>query len=262
MKLAVHGCRGSIPISTPETNIYGGNTSCYELIFNDFQLIFDTGTGFRHVNFDDLKKTIIFYSHWHHDHIQGLAFNSGLFNTEKKIYITSALNDSNESKKIIQSYFSGFYFPIQLTKILTNLKFVELYDLQKNFTEDFKIEFLKLNHPGGSVGYSIKNKNKKITILLDNGYNKEQFLDLKKFANNSNWIVWDGMFTNDELKNKAFWGHSTIEQGIEFFHNSGIENMLITHHDPSRTDDQLNVLSKELPKGIIFAKDGMIVDFT
>mgnify|MGYP001321187206 FL=1 len=210
MKLAVHGCRGSIPISTPETNIYGGNTSCYELIFNDFQLIFDTGTGFRHVNFDDLKKTIIFYSHWHHDHIQGLAFNSGLFNTEKKIYITSALNDSNESKKIIQSYFSGFYFPIQLTKILTNLKFVELYDLQKNFSEDFKIEFLKLNHPGGSVGYSIKNKNKKITILLDNGYNKEQFLDLKKFANNSNWIVWDGMFTNDELKNKAFWGHSTI----------------------------------------------------
>ncbi len=262
MKLTVHGCRGSIPINTPQSNIYGGNTSCYELIFNDYQLIFDTGTGFRQVSIDESKKTIIFYSHWHHDHIQGLAFNSGLFNTEKKIYITSALNDSKESKKIIQSYFSGFYFPIQLTKILTNLKFIELYDLQKNFTEDFKIEFLKLNHPGGSVGYSIKNKNKKITILLDNGYNKEQFLDLKEFANNSNWIVWDGMFTNDELKNKAFWGHSTIEQGIEFFHNSGIENMLITHHDPSRTDDQLNVLSKELPKGIIFAKDGMIVDFT
>ena len=262
MKLTVHGCRGSIPISTPQSNIYGGNTSCYELIFDDYQLIFDTGTGFRQVSIDESKKTIIFYSHWHHDHIQGLAFNSGLFNTEKKIYITSALNDSNESKKIIQSYFSGFYFPIQLTKILTNLKFVELYDLQKKFTEDFKIEFLKLNHPGGSVGYSIKNKNKKITILLDNGYNKEQFLDLKKFANNSNWIVWDGMFTNDELKNKSFWGHSTIEQGIEFFHNSGIENMLITHHDPSRTDDQLNVLSKELPKGIMFAKDGMIVDFT
>ena len=70
------------------------------------------------------------------------------------------------------------------------------------------------------------------------------------------------MFTDEELRNKAFWGHSSIEQGIEFFHNSGIENMLITHHDPSRTDGQLNDLSKELPKGIIFAKDGMIVDFT
>ena len=262
MKLAVHGCRGSIPISTPETNIYGGNTSCYELVFGDYQLIFDTGTGFRNVELDHLKKTIIFYSHWHHDHIQGLAFNSGLFNPKKNTYITCALNDKNESKNIIHRYFSGFYFPIELTKKLSNLKFVEFNDLKKDFEKDFQIEFLKLNHPGGSVGYSIKNQYKKITILLDNGYDKDQFFDLHKFAGKSDYIVWDGMFTDKELKNKAFWGHSSIEQGIEFFHNSGIENMLITHHDPSRTDDQLNVLSKELPKGILFAKDGMIVDFT
>ena len=262
MKLLVHGCRGSIPISTPQTHIYGGNTSCYELIFNDYQLIFDTGTGFRHVSIDESKKTIIFYSHWHHDHIQGLAFNSGLFNPKKNTYITCALNDKNESKNIINSYFSGFYFPIELTKKLSNLKFVEFNDLKKDFEKDFQIEFLKLNHPGGSVGYSIKNQYKKITILLDNGYNKDQFFDLYNFAGKSDYIVWDGMFTDKELRNKAFWGHSSIEQGIEFFHNSGIENMLITHHDPSRTDDQLNVLSKELPKGIIFAKDGMIVDFT
>ena len=70
------------------------------------------------------------------------------------------------------------------------------------------------------------------------------------------------MFTDEELKNKAFWGHSSIEQGIEFFNITEIDNMLITHHDPSRTDDQLNVLSKDLPQGITFAKDGMIVDFT
>ena len=70
------------------------------------------------------------------------------------------------------------------------------------------------------------------------------------------------MFTDKELKNKAFWGHSSIEQGIEFFQKTAIKNMLITHHDPARTDDQLKILSKDLPQGIIFAKDGMIVDFT
>ena len=262
MKLLVHGCRGSIPISTPQSNIYGGNTSCYELIFDDYQLIFDTGTGFRQVNIDESKKTMIFYSHWHHDHIQGLAFNSGLFNPKNNILITCALNDKNESKNIIHRYFSGFYFPIELTKKLSNLKFVEFNDLKKDFEKDFQIEFLKLNHPGGSVGYRIKNQYKKITILLDNGYDKDQFFDLYNFAGKSDYIVWDGMFTDKELRNKAFWGHSSIEQGIEFFHNSEIENMLITHHDPSRTDNQLNILSKELPQGITFAKDGMIVDFT
>ena len=262
MKLTVHGCRGSIPISTPQSIIYGGNTSCYELIFDDYQLIFDTGTGFRQVSIDVTKKTIIFYSHWHHDHIQGLAFNSGLFNPKKNVYITCALNDKNESKNIINRYFSGFYFPIELTKKLSNLKFVEFNDLKKDFKKDFQIEFLKLNHPGGSVGYSIKNQYKKITILLDNGYDKDQFFDLHKFADKSDYIVWDGMFTDKELKNKAFWGHSSIEQGIEFFQKAAIKNMLITHHDPARTDDQLKILSKDLPQGIIFAKDGMIVDFT
>ena len=262
MKLLVHGCRGSIPISTPQSYIYGGNTSCYELIFNDYQLIFDTGTGFRHVSIDESKKTIIFYSHWHHDHIQGLAFNSGLFNPKKNTYITCALNDKNESKNIIHRYFSGFYFPIELTKKLSNLKFVEFNDLKKDFEKDFQIEFLKLNHPGGSVGYSIKNQYKKITILLDNGYDKDQFFDLYKFAGKSDYIVWDGMFTDKELKNKAFWGHSSIEQGIEFFQKAAIKNMLITHHDPARTDNQLKILSEDLPQGITFAKDGMIVDFT
>ena len=67
---------------------------------------------------------------------------------------------------------------------------------------------------------------------------------------------------DEELKNKVFWGHSSIEQGIKFFQKAAIKNMLITHHDPSRTDDQLNILSKDLPQGITFAKDGMIVDFT
>jgi phosphoribosyl 1,2-cyclic phosphodiesterase len=262
MKLLVHGCRGSIPISSPQSYIYGGNTSCYELIFNEYQLIFDTGTGFRHVSIDESKKTIIFYSHWHHDHIQVLAFNSGLFNPKKNTYITCALNDKNESKNIIHRYFSGFYFPIELTKKLSNLKFVEFNDLKKDFEKDFQIEFLKLNHPGGSVGYSIKNQYKKITILLDNGYDKDQFFDLHKFAGKSDYIVWDGMFTDKELNNKAFWGHSSIEQGIEFFQKTAIKNMLITHHDPARTDDQLKILSKDLPRGIIFAKDGMIVDFT
>ena len=122
MKLLVHGCRGSIPISTPQSNIYGGNTSCYELIFNEYQLIFDTGTGFRHVSIDESKKTIIFYSHWHHDHIQGLAFNSGLYNTKKDIFVSSALNNKNESKNIIHQYFSGFYFPLELIKIVTSKK--------------------------------------------------------------------------------------------------------------------------------------------
>ena len=91
---------------------------------------------------------------------------------------------------------------------------------------------MRLNHPGGSVGYSIKNDEIKFTLLLDNGYDKEQFFDLQEFVNDSDYIVWDGMFTNEELITKGIWGHSSIEQGIDFFNKCNIKNMLISHHDP------------------------------
>ena len=42
MQVNVHGCRGSIPSCSEETVGYGGNTSCYEIRFDNFQLIIDT----------------------------------------------------------------------------------------------------------------------------------------------------------------------------------------------------------------------------
>ena len=41
------GMRGSIACSGPETQHYGGNTSCVEILCGDRRLIFDRGTGLR-----------------------------------------------------------------------------------------------------------------------------------------------------------------------------------------------------------------------
>ena len=52
----MHGVRGSIP-QPKNTSKYGGNTSCYELVTDDFQIILDTGTGFQDVILDRQKTT-------------------------------------------------------------------------------------------------------------------------------------------------------------------------------------------------------------
>ena len=41
------GVRGSIPVSGPEFERYGGNTSCIEVKYGNRHLIFDAGTGLR-----------------------------------------------------------------------------------------------------------------------------------------------------------------------------------------------------------------------
>ena len=89
-----HGVRGSIPNPSSRTLGYGGNTPCVEIITKKYQLIFDCGSGFSKVNLSDKHQIIIFISHFHHDHIQGLAFNNYNSELNKKIILTSAHSNS------------------------------------------------------------------------------------------------------------------------------------------------------------------------
>ena len=82
------------------------------------------------------------------------------------------------------------------------------------------------------------------------------YLNLPK---DSDIVIWDGMFTDAELPSKKGWGHSSIEQAIEFYNECNVKKLLIAHHDPGRLDSKLDELSSTLPDGIEFAYDGMKV---
>ena len=116
---------------------------------------------------------------------------------------------------------------------------------------------IELNHPGGSIGYRIDHQNKSITCLCDNEFHQEQLNTLLEFVENSDIVLWDGMFTDAELVDKKGWGHSSIEQAIDFFSEAKIKNLLISHHDPSRTDKELNQLKSKLPSGVFLAYEGL-----
>ena len=104
MELNIYGCRGSIPSSSPNTVRYGGNTSCYEILVHNKQIILDTGSGFRNLRLQTDRSKIILYSHWHHDHIQGLPFNSDLFIKENSVTICSALATKRPFRNTLQTY--------------------------------------------------------------------------------------------------------------------------------------------------------------
>ena len=259
MKITLHGCRGSIAVSSKEFLKYGGYTSCYELMAGNTQVILDTGTGFQNVSFQKASKKIILFSHLHHDHIQGLAFNSDIFNLSCNIVLSSALYEATELRNKIHTFFSGSYFPFDLTGELKNLKFQNFFALVKNNKDNILIESCEMNHPGRSFGYSITHENKKFVYLSDNEFEHWQLTKLCDFCENSDVILWDGMFTDKDLIDKKGWGHSSIGQGVEFFNKINCKKMLITHHAPGRTDCDLDKMSTALPDGIELASSGMII---
>src|SRR5947209_12276379 len=85
------GTRGSLPTPGPETERYGGNTSCVEVRGADGTvLVLDAGTGVRRLG-AALGRTVsrvdLLLTHLHMDHIQGLGFFGPLFDPAIELHI-------------------------------------------------------------------------------------------------------------------------------------------------------------------------------
>ena len=259
--IIIHGVRGSIPNSSQHTLKYGGNTPCVEIKTSKFQLIFDCGSGFSKVNFSNNLQTIIFISHFHHDHIQGLAFNNFENLTNKKIIITSAHSNKTDTFNNLTNYFSSPYFPIKFVELNNSFEFLEFEDVVSQF-QSLEIKSIHLNHPGKSSGYSLIENKKKFCYLLDNEFEESQKIELLKFCNHSDTIIWDGMFLNSELHSKKGWGHSSVEQGIDFANEIEVKNFMISHYTPLRKDKEIDEMKNRFSSSNIkFASENEVIDF-
>ena len=257
MLVEFHGVRGSIPMPSSSTIKYGGNTSCYEVLTDNYQFIFDAGTGFQSVKLMEDRTVVIIFTHFHHDHIQGLPFNFNLFTHKGEIILCSSLVNKGVLKNMIQTYFSGGFFPVDIVTMLTHLKFLNFSNVCSTVKPEIDLQTIELSHPGGSMGYRVQTKDGVFVYLQDNEYVREQLDGLCEFVSGADLVVWDGMFTEAELCAKKGWGHSSIEQGVQFYEDADVSQMAICHHAPQRSDDQIDALAAELTNpNIIFGYEG------
>ena len=204
---------------------------------------------------------MIIYSHFHHDHIQGLSFNKYLYDTSSPILISSALCNARTLQEILESYYSGHYFPIDLFTQLKHLKIVDFAQINQLFNKKILVNSINLRHPGGASGYRFETSEASIVTLFDNEYHDDQKQELIEFCKGADLVVWDGMFTEKELVSKEGWGHSSIERAQKFANVSSLKRMLITHHSPDRTDAELDEIGKTLATNVEFAYENQIICF-
>ena len=127
----------------------------------------------------------------------------------------------------------------------------------KEIAQELIIDFVKLNHPGGAIGYKIQTDEVSVVFIFDNEITEKKKKKLIPFCENVNIVFWDGMFTDQEYKTKKGWGHSTIEQGRRFSKKTKPKKLYICHHSPSRKDSEIDVLAELNPEDVIFASEKM-----
>lgn len=247
MKVILHGTRGSYPTSNKENEYFGGATSCVEIIDGDERIILDAGTGIIGLGKDDYYKNRefnIFLTHLHMDHIQGLGFFGHLFNPDNRINIYGPVMTYESLYSRLNRYLSPPLFPIPFRDVPGH---IEIHEVANTTIEigAFKITSNFIIHPGPTVGYRIENKGKVFTYIPDHEpimgslelYSDDDWLSGFDLAYGADLLLHDAQYTAEEYMAKVGWGHSSMEHAAAFSKRSKVKRLLMTHHDPTHTDE-------------------------
>ena len=257
MKLRVWGCRGSLATPGPHTLKYGGNTSCVEVRGEDGSvLVLDAGTGLRPLGVsmaeDGVDRVALLLSHLHLDHLQGLGFFRPLFRSDCEVAIWGPPSPVQSLAERISMYLSPPLFPVRLTDIPARLEF---HDASATTTTIGSLGFSAalVTHQGPTVGYRIEEAGRTLVYLPD--HEPGLGLDLKSrpaewvsgyhLALGADILIHDAQYGDDEYPGHVGWGHSGIADVVEFARNAKAKNLLLFHHDPYHTDDDLERLVAE-----------------
>lgn len=285
MKIKFWGVRGSIPVPGPTTVRYGGNTTCIEVRADDGSLIIlDGGTGIFPLAQSLLKelpvKAHIFNTHSHWDHIQGLPFFIPIFIPGNKIHFYGAFDPiSGEGpERIMNVQMQYSFFPVREAEMKSQFEYVVAMPHEVITVGCATITPIMLNHPVVDLGYRVECNGKSMFFTGDHephfniyspdddGYAEyeqllaEQRKTIVEAIRGVDVLVADSAYTIEEYPAKKGWGHGTFDSSIELALAAGVKRLYCTHHEPTRSDDQLEAAFAAALARFEGKLDGLVIE--
>jgi phosphoribosyl 1,2-cyclic phosphodiesterase len=244
------GTRGSLPSPGPATVRYGGNTSCLEVRADGRVLIFDAGSGIRGLGerLAAEQPTVdadLFLSHFHWDHIQGLPFFRPLYSPDTRLRVHGAPQGTSNVQSLIAGQMGPIYFPVPFDALSARLDFHDL-DGTPVILGAVEVAAHRARHPMNTFGFRIRCGGRTIAYFPDNelvggeyDMPPDWYESLCSFLNGVDVLIHDAMFTHDEYKMFAGWGHSTFRDAVQLAEDARVRRLLLFHHAPERSDSDL-----------------------
>ncbi|MCO4781599.1 MAG: hypothetical protein KC646_04695 [Candidatus Cloacimonetes bacterium] len=246
MKIKSWGCRGSIAINNPNSKIYGGNTTCFEVISDCLpsgtKLMFDAGTGFvpagRHYlseSSNDLNYVILF-THYHWDHVLGLTLSPPTFIDHIPMSFYGPKDGESGLNEMMRHLFQRPYFPVDAQKLLHKMSFT-------TFT-NYDVEVVIVHPEGGFTNINYNDYKK----ILDG--NQQLLIDQKNYNINECMVI---------TMTKTNHGNSTcISYRVEELPTSKTFVLLTDHEDTAGISMDIKNHLKNVDLAII---DGQYDDY-
>ena len=259
------GVRGSIPAPGPHTLRYGGETTCIEIVLGDRVILIDCGSGVRlcgkALSKRPLRRADVLFTHTHLDHICGLPFFCLAYDPAIAVNLWAGhIPPGGTLEEIVERLMSPPIFPVA-TSALTNTRFCSFKGGETiDLGDGLHVSTVRLNHPGNAVGYRFDWNGSSLAIITDHEHGKPDVdAAVEKFVSGVSVMVYDAMYFDSEYPRFRGWGHSTPGEALKLARKAGVGHTILFHHDPTRTDDEIDAATEDLVREGVpasFARQG------
>lgn len=247
--VVILGARGSVPTNKEEFHRYGGATTCIFLRLAGQIVVLDAGTGILNlpdVLREDELEIPLLLSHPHVDHILGFLLCPTVFDRRRRFDVYAATRNGVDTEGQIRRLMSPPLWPVGPEVFPARVDFHPLPD--RLTIGPVQVETMEGVHPGGVALMRLSGAGKRVGFVTDCTLTKELFPKVTDFFRDCDLLLCDGQYREDEWAHRADFGHSTWTDAARLGAQSGAKLTRIIHHDPTRTDEELDAAQQELQK--------------
>lgn len=258
------GTRGSIPTPGAGTLRYGGNTSCLEIRAGGRRYVFDAGTGIRALGrqADGPVDAELFITHFHWDHVQGFPFWGALYDAASRVRVHGPPQDGTGVADLITGMMAPAYFPVQADALAAALAFEDV-DSRPWTDGAVEVAALRVCHPGFTCGYRLTGGGASVAYLPDNELGRADaalYRRIVDFVAGAELLIHDATCRDEEYSRYRGWGHSSVGDAVRLAQDAGVGRLLLFHHAPERSDDELDGIVREVRERLADAGSALRVD--
>lgn len=212
----------------------------------------DAGTGLQRLspllNGQPFRGSILL-SHLHWDHTHGIPFFAGGDRSDAEV--TLLMPAQGDPANVLARVMSPPHFPTKPTELRGKWRFLGIQEGPRP-VEGFDVIAREIPHKGGlTYGYRVTGDGATIAYLSDHspivfgpgptGFGAYHPAAIA-LARSADLLIHDAQLTSAEFPALSPQGHSAVEYAVGLAEAAGVKRLLLYHHDPARTDEQIDAM--------------------